>query len=198
MASFSCLCRNALLIAGMVVPLSIPAFADGIAATAVLSSQPDATSAGLYDYSLMLNNTGTTTVGTFWFSWVPGAGFLSSAPTNVASPASWNALVTNAGRAIQWTTTASLLQPGQSLSGFNFSSFETPDQLLANNTVPGVGAGLPVATSFVYAGAPLVGPGAQFVVSQVTPEPSSFVLLASGLLGGAGAMFRRFRGAGAA
>jgi len=73
------------------------ALAAGISATA--SYTYDEVSPGVYDYSLTLNNTGTTTIGTFWFSWVPGAGFLSVAPSSVNSPAGWTDTITNSGKA---------------------------------------------------------------------------------------------------
>lgn len=174
--------------------LAAPAFADGISATATYTSVADPTTPGVYDYSLTLNNTGTTTVGTFWFSWVPGGDFLNPVPTNVTQPAGWGnrVLTTAQGTSIQWTTTAALLQPGGSLSGFNFSSTETPDQLLG--LVPsGTGAGDPITTSFVYIGAPFRDPGAQFAATAATPEPGSLALLATGLLGGARSLYRRTR-----
>ena len=200
MLSLTHLYKNALHVAGIAVLLTIPSFADGISATATYTSAADATP-GLYDYSLTLNNTGTTTIGTLWFAWVPGGDFLSPSPTNVTAPAGWtdglfnNA--TNTGTSVRWVTTTSLLQPGQSLSGFNFTSAETPAQLLGN-VLSGTGAGSPILTTFVYIGAPLRDPGAAFVPVAQTPEPESLALLATGLLGGAGTCYRRFRGVRAA
>src|SRR5450432_3365208 len=83
-----------------------------------------------YQYSATLNDTGSTTIGTFWFAWVPGEDFLDVSPTNIVTPAGWTALVTHVGAgdgyAIQYkaTTAASYLQPGASLSGFGFTSTE--------------------------------------------------------------------------
>ena len=172
--------------------LTAPAFAAGISASASFSAASDPTTAGVYDYTLTLNNTGTTTIGTFWFAWVPGAGFLPDTPTSVSSPAGWSASLKNSGHSIQWVAAAPL-QPGQSLSGFVFDSIDSPAQLQALYSGTGTGAGDPIDTAFVYAGAPNVGTGSQFVVPQVTPEPSSLLLLATGLLGGAGTFYRRLR-----
>jgi hypothetical protein len=149
-------------------------------ATAVIGGAP---TSGGYNYSITVSDTGTTPIGTFWFSWVPGAGFLTSAPTNVTSPSLWTDTLTNSGAAIQWQSTSpsSLLEPGQSLSGFDFFSTETPLQLeglVTSNsfTDPGL-----VAT--VYEGAPLAGPGDIFDVVEATPEPPSLLLALTGILG---------------
>ena len=157
-------------------------------------------SPGLYSYTLTLNNTGTTTIGTFWVGWVPGAGFLTVPPSSISSPAGWSEISTNTGHALQWTSTSSLLAPGQSLTGFNFTSTETPSQLLATypGTATGVGAGDPDLTSFVYIGAPLGDPGSQLVVSEVgptvTPEPDSLLLTLTGFgLAGFASLRRHLR-----
>ena len=169
----------ALVFAGLTAAVNPVAHAAGISATATYTDTQ--ISPGVYQYDFTLNNTGNTTIGTFWFAWVPGAGFLSAAPTAVINPAGWTDTVTNAGAAIRWTTTTNLLTAGQSLSGFEFDSTETPTQLLGNFTGTGTGAGDPVATSFVYIAAPLADPGFQFVPTPAqTPEPESLVLTLTG------------------
>ena len=80
---FSSLSKLAVLAFSVGMGLSSHAFADGITATATFTDTPNASLAGVNDYSITLNNTGTTTIGTFWFGWVPGAGFLSAAPTDI-------------------------------------------------------------------------------------------------------------------
>ncbi len=186
--------QKSCLLLGMVAALTSTSLAAGISATATLSETQ--ASAGLYNYALTLNNTGTTSIGTFWFAWVPGAGFLTTTPSSISSPAGWTEINTNAGDAIQWTSTTSLLAAGQSLSGFNFTSTESPTQLLGTfaGSPTGAGAGDPDLTSVAYAGAPLVGTASQFVVSAVavTPEPDSLVLTLTGFgLAGLAALRRR-------
>lgn len=188
--------KNMRWLAAALVLLSSPLFATGISASATYTAVADPSNSGLYDYSLTLNNTGTTTIGTFWFAWVPGGDFLAPKPVSTSSPDGWTVGLftnsTNTGTSIRWVNTASPLQAGQSLSGFSFVSAETPDQLLGN--VPsGTGAGLPILTSFVYTGAPFSDPGLQFVPTAATPEPSSLFLLTTGLLGGVGGVYRRLR-----
>lgn len=170
-----------LILLAAVMALAVTAHADGISATATITDTQ--ISPGEYQYSITLNNTGTTTIGTFWFAWVPGAGFLTATPTSVVSPAGWTDTVTNTNKAVRWVTTTNLLAAGDSLSGFQFDSTESPDQL--ELTVPsGTGAGDPVTTSYVYIGAPLQDPGYQ-LDAQIAPEPSSMLLLltGSGLIG---------------
>jgi hypothetical protein len=162
----------------LVAVCAATAHATGISATASYSNTE--ISPGVYDYTITLDNTGTTTIGTFWFSWIPGAGFLSETPTNVDSPTGWTDKLTNSGAAIQWTTTTDLLDPGQTLAGFSFESTETPAELQLDFTGSGTGAGDPVTTSTVYIAAPLADPGDTFVATP-TPEPDTLLLTLTGL-----------------
>ncbi len=118
-----------------------------------------------FQYTITLTDTGTTPIGTFWFSWVPGAGYLPDLPSFTA-PAGWTATLTDGtppanGYAIRWvaTSTATALQPGGSFGGFVFTSATTPAVLFGNSTIH---APTPVATSVVYSGAPFSDPGFTF------------------------------------
>ena len=170
--------------------ISAPAGASLVATSTVNATQLSPTT---YDYTLTLNNTGTTTIGTFWFSWIPGAGFLSAAPANVSSPAGWTSTTTNSGAAIRWTTTTNLLAAGSSLTGFEFNSTETPTQLASSFTTAS-GVTEPAAVFFVYQTAvpPLTAadPGYQAVANVVTPEPPSLLLALTGVAA-AGLLFWR-------
>ncbi len=193
---FSSLNKLAVLALGVGMGLSSHAFAAGINATATFTDTHDASLAGVNDYSITLNNTGTTTIGTFWLGWVPGAGFLSATPTDIGSPAGWTEMTTNSGAAVQWVTSMPVAA-GSSLSGFTFDSTETPAELLSAFTGTGKGSGDPESTAFVYSGAPLVGAGDQFVVTAATaatPEPGTMLLTLTGLAAMAGLMRRRLFG----
>jgi hypothetical protein len=153
------------------------AFAAPIEASAVVTSRPDGAN---FDYSITLTNSSASTspIGTFWFAWEPGADFLPSNPFNITTPTGWTEQVTHTGPgdgfAIQFVGgTGALLTPGNSLSGFGFTSAETPTQLAANSPFfPGTLA----TTSFAYAGEPFVQPQEQFVVQVSSiPEPSTLV-----------------------
>jgi hypothetical protein len=128
-------------------------------------------SPGVFQYDLTLNNTGTTDVGTFWFAWVPGEGFMTSAPTDVQAPSGWTDTITNSGGAIQWLDSGALGQ-GMSQSGFEFDSTLAPSELAGD------------ATSFVYIGAPFGDPGLEFVATPAqgsVPEPATILLTALGI-----------------
>ena len=166
------------LVVGAVAAMSASAFASGISATAIMSNTqigPDE-----FNYQITVTDTGTTTIGTFWFSWIPGAGFMPATPTDVMSPTGWTDMLTNGGKSIQWTTTSDDIEPGDSLEIFSFDSTVTPDEFKGIFPGPGLGTGDAILTSTVYAGAPHVGADDIFVVTE-TPEPGTLPLTISGL-----------------
>jgi hypothetical protein len=132
--------------------------------------------ANTFRYNIDLQDTGTTNIGTLWYSWVPGEDFLGASPTNVVSPPGWSAVVTHAGVsdgfAIQWVNAGGPLTVGGTLRGFGFDSQSTPAQLSGNSPFfPGT----PVGMSFVYSGAPLATVGSPFdIIPTTTPWQNPF------------------------
>lgn len=143
---------------------------------------------GQYSDSISIHNTGTTTIGTFWFAWIRGGDFLFSSPTNVSSPAGWTGTVQGVPGAysIEWTanSAASYLSPGGTLAGFSFQSADAPSVLTGPASSNPLYA---TTTSFFYVGPALGDPGYQFVVS-VVPAPGAI-----GLCGVAGVALARRR-----
>jgi hypothetical protein len=162
------------------------ATAGTISASATITATPDGAD---FDYSIKLTNTsgaGNDTIGTFWFSWLPGQDFLATSPISVTNPSGWKDLITNGGSgdgyAIQWEakTSADLIAPGSSLV-FAFKSADTPADLMGSSVFY---SNTPVLTSFVYADKPFSSDGTPFLVGfSSVPEPSSLVLGTIGLIG---------------
>jgi hypothetical protein len=163
---------------GAVIALLPKAALAALAATATIASSPN--SNGTFHYELVLSNTGSTTIGTFWYAWIPGANYMQATPTNVTAPSGWQAnLITGGGTSIQYVTSSSLLAAGGTLSGFSFDSPLTPAQM----TGPSSGGNF-VDTSFVYIAAPLADPGVKFVPTTAPAGPAPSTAVASVLPGG--------------
>ena len=149
-----------------------------IASATISSTQLDPTD---WQYDVTLSDIGTTDIGTFWFSWMPGKDFMGVAPSDVSSPASWTDNVTHGGAsdgyAIQWLAGAGdELTPGNSLGGFQFDSTISPAEMEGDSPFY---PGTPVLTSFVYSGAPFSDSGFEFVVqpaAAAAPEPDNGAL----------------------
>ena len=131
-----------------------------------------------YQYTVTLDDTGSTTIGTFWFGWVPGEDFLDSSPSSVTAPAGWTDNITHAGSkdgfAIQWiaSSPSSDLHPGQS-KVFDFRSSATPAQVFGNSIFYRHPL---VTTSFVYSGMPFSDHGYEFHSSSnmvIPPAPAA-------------------------
>ncbi|MFO1477856.1 MAG: PEP-CTERM sorting domain-containing protein [Verrucomicrobiota bacterium] len=157
--------------------LPVAACAQNELADATMTSNAGA--GGLYNYSIALQNTGPTTIGTFWYAWIPGQFYLPTAPASVTAPAGWTFSIVNPGGGASSilfyaNSTINFLQPGSSLT-FRFSSLDTPAVLSGDAAAY---PGTPIGTSWLYSGQPGSDVGARFVVESVVPEPSSTALLA--------------------
>ncbi len=65
------------------------ASAGTIDASGVITAKPDGND---FDYTITLTNiggTGSDSIATFWFAWVPGADFLPTNPLGVSQPFGW-------------------------------------------------------------------------------------------------------------
>ncbi len=130
---------------------------------------------GPYTYNLIFSDGAgaTSPIGSVWYSWVPGQFFLPGTPTSAGAPTGWTAsIVNNSVQFVASSPTFDILA-GQSLSGFDYQATFTPAQLAA---APNSGE------SVAYSGGLFSDGGNTFTVSAV-PEPSSWVLLVSGVAG---------------
>ena len=139
-------------------------------ASAIISS---AGTGPTFQYSITLQNTGPTQIGTFWFAWddVPDDDFMTVMPTSVSAPTGWSFFVTvhpdtgtGIGYGIEFRAgSGSALAAGNSLSGFSFSSTETPAQMGSPSPID---TSFQTTSSFVYQSLPFApgDPGFNFVV----------------------------------
>ena len=132
-------------------------------ATATISST---SIAGGFSYSITLQDTGTTTLGTFWFAWVPGKDFLKTSPLTRSNPSGWSNIITggnpNNGFAIQWVAgPGAAIQPGGSAI-FGFTSADTPAEVFGKSVFYPT---TDVRVSFVYSAAPFSDAGFTFTVA---------------------------------
>ena len=137
-----------------------------------------------YTYAMTLKDASDATqpIGTFWFAWVPGEDFLATPPISETSPVGWRMnAITNMGSgdgyAIQWisNSAASDILPGGSLSGFGFTTNDSPSSVDGNSVFfPST----PVLTSFVYNSGPFSDAGVEFKVTPVAavPEPATLAM----------------------
>lgn len=150
--------------------------ASEMAQATISSTQINSTT---WQYDISLDDVGTTDLGTFWFSWVPGEDFMPSSPTDILSPSDWTEIVTHGGPsdgyAIQWVDDGALLTPGNTLTGFEFDSNVSPTTMAGDSPFY---TSTPILTSFVYGNGPFSDSGDLFVVTPVsaTPEPSTALL----------------------
>jgi hypothetical protein len=126
-----------------------------------------------YDLSFSDGSGASSPIGSVWYSWIPGQFFLPADPTSASAPAGWTASIVN--NSIQFVASSSAFDilAGQSLSGFSYQATFSPAQLAA---APNSGE------SVAYSAGLFSDGGDTFTVSA-TPEPSSLVLLVSGVAG---------------
>jgi hypothetical protein len=157
------------LYTAIIYPSGAPA--ETATAQVALLSTTGSGSSTVYNYQVTLNDTGSTALGTFWFGWTPGKDFMKSSPTAISDPTGWTDTITGGGAgdgfAIRWEASSTGVAAGHSLTGFKFSSKDSPTALAGKSTFFPT---TPVETSFVYGGAPFSDAGDEFVAAApITP-----------------------------
>jgi hypothetical protein len=161
---------------------AISANAQTTAATATISDV--AAGGGVFDYTITLQNTGTTVLDSFWYAWTLSGNNLSAAISNPASSLGWTDTALEGSTSISWEDTAGghTLAAGQSAT-FTFDSTETPTAITTSPA--GESVAYLSATGPNTFGQDNPGGGASQVFSPTlvaAPEPSTWSLMGVGLL----------------
>ena len=176
------------------VVATAPAYASETAsATIALASSQVVSGQTQYTYDLSLTNTSTdgSTVGTFWFAWIPHQSYLATNPITVSAPTGWEdgpdsqqvgGALGEKGASIEWQATGSgsYLSMNNTLNGFSFTTLDSPSSVFGDSIYfPGT----PVLTSQVYHAGPFTdtfnGISGYEFLAQVVPEPASLAILAT-------------------
>ena len=138
---------------------------------------------GVFDYTIILQNTGSTSLNSFWYGWTTSGNNLPVGhnPTSAGNSLNWANNLN--GNSIEWVnSTGTALAPGQS-GTFTFASTATQSAI----TTPPSGDSVAYVNGITFT---QNNPGDSTPVFSPTlvpaPEPSSVSLLTAGLLGLAG------------
>lgn len=143
-------------------------------ATATIFGVPDGAN---YDYTITLQNTGSSSLNGFWYGWTGSGNNLPSNPTSAGNLLGWANILDN--NSIRWqNSTGTALLPGHS-GTFTFVSTSIP---AAITTPPSGGSVAYNGTIDFSQGLPGDSSPAFSPVLVPAPEPSSLALLAAGLL----------------
>jgi hypothetical protein len=161
------------------------AVAAGLAASTTSSHAQGATATisdvaaggGVFDYTILLQDTGSTSLNSFWYGWTTSGNNLPSNPTGAGNTLGWASDLDR--NSIQWVnSTGTALAPGQS-GTFTFVSTATPSAI----TTPPSGESVAYVNGITFTEN---NPGDSTSVFSptlvVAPEPSSVSLLMGGLI----------------
>ena len=135
-------------------------------------------SGSVYDYTLTLDNTGTTQLDSFWYGWIQFENDLGAAPSSAANSLGWANNLD--GDSIQYVGNAGdALAAGKSAT-FSFVSTETPGEI----TTPPEGESVAYVNGITFSQGEAGDSTGIFSPSLVAvPESTSPALLAVGCLG---------------
>jgi hypothetical protein len=136
----------------------------------------DVSVAGGFDYTIVLTDTGSTSLDSFWYGWTTVGNNLPSDPTTAGNSLGW--ANTLSGNSIMWTGGTAIGVGGSGT--FTFFSTSTPTQI---TTAPsGVSVAYVGGIDFSEGNGTTSTPGFSPVL-VASPEPSTAALLGIGSLG---------------
>ena len=161
----------------------------GMTATAISGRAQDATATisdvaaggGVFDYTITLHNTGTTSLDSFWYAWTLSGNNLTTDISNPASALGWTDTAIEGNTSISWEDSAGghALAAGQSTT-FTFDSTESPTAITTSPS--GESVAYVSATGPNTFGQNIPGSASPVFSPTLVPEPSTPGLMAAGLL----------------
>jgi hypothetical protein len=142
---------------------------------------------GGFDYTILLTDTGSTPLNSFWYGWTIGNFNLPSTPSGPANTLGWASIVN--GHSIEWVNSSgTALTPGNT-GTFTFFSTSTPTAMTTSPAGQSVAYvnGIDFSQGSPGSSTPVFSP------TLVVPEPSSAALLAVGALGLLTSAWRKLR-----
>lgn len=164
------------------------AVAAGLAVSTVSSHAQNATATisgvqvgSLFDYTITLKNTGTTSLDSFWYAWTLSGNNLSTAITSPGSSLGWTDTAIEGNTSISWEgNSGNELAEGQSAT-FTFDSTETPSAITTSPSGESVAYVSGTGPNTFEQNDPGVASPVFSPILVVVPEPSSLGLLMAGL-----------------
>jgi hypothetical protein len=147
-----------------------------------------AAAGGVFDYTLQLNNTGGEAIQSLWLGWVPGS-FNIANPTSAGNNLGWTSVLD--GSSIQYGGTAGTALAAGHSGMFTFDSTTTPAEFMAQTGQAGQSTAYGVNAANGQLSLFLSPPDTEVFALTVTPEPSTFAILALGSLGFLGVLRRK-------
>jgi hypothetical protein len=170
-----------LVLAATLTASTLSSYAQGVLTTATATISDVAAGGGVFDYTIILQNTGNTSLDSFWYAWTQNGNNLSAAISNPGSSLGWTDTALEGNTSISWEGNSSdALAMGQSAT-FTFDSTETPTAITTSPSgesvayVSGTGPNT-FAQNDPGVATPVFSP------TLIVPEPSSLTVLAGGIL----------------